>query len=118
MVARQAILQPGELRGETRLLAAITAVLTVVGIASLYAAATFEQNAFGFFIRQLTGAAAGGVAMAIVSRVEYHHWRALAWALLLGWITRPSTPLLSSPGPTTTTAARRHGHSSSARSPS
>jgi cell division protein FtsW len=109
MVARLAILQPGELRWETRLLAAITAVLTVVGIASLYAAATFEQNAFGFFIRQLTGAAAGGVAMAIVSRVEYHHWRALAWPLLLGSITLLIVPLLpfTRPISATVNGARR-----------
>ena len=83
-----------ELRWETRLLALVTVVLTVVGIASLYAAATLERNAFGFFTRQLLGAAVGIVGMVIVSRVDYHRWRTLAWPLLLGTLALLLIPLL------------------------
>ena len=75
-----------ELRWETRLLVTITAVLTVFGIASLYAAATLEKDAWAFFTKQLTGAIAGALAMMVVSRVDYHVWRRFAWPLLLGSI--------------------------------
>lgn len=78
-----AIGHPGELRWETRLLVVVTAVLTVFGIASLYAAATLEANAFGFFSKQTSGAVGGALVMLIVSRVDYHWWRRLAWPLLL-----------------------------------
>ena len=75
--------QPGELRWETRLLVVVTAVLTVFGIASLYAAATMQVRPLDFFVQQLTGAVAGAIAMMIVSRVDYHRWRTFAWPLLL-----------------------------------
>lgn len=75
--------QPGELRWETRLLTVVTAVLTVFGIASLYAAAAMAESAFDLFMKQLAGAGLGAVALLIVSRVDYHHWRNLAWPLLL-----------------------------------
>jgi cell division protein FtsW len=94
MVAAPAVRHPGELRWETRLLVVVSAVLTVFGIASLYAAATFERNAFGFFLKQLTGAAGGAVAMVVVARVDYHRWRALAWPLLLGSLVLLVVPLL------------------------
>lgn len=83
-----------ELRWETRLLAAVTAVLTVFGIASLYAAAALEKDAFGFFSKQLTGAVVGAVALAVVSRVDYHQWRRLAWPMLLTAIVLLVIPLL------------------------
>jgi len=75
--------QPGELRWETRLLTVVTAVLTVFGIASLYAAAAMEDRPFDLFVKQLGGAGMGAVALLIVSRVDYHRWRNLAWPLLL-----------------------------------
>ena len=75
--------QPGELRWETRLLTVVTAVLTVFGIASLYAAAAMEDRPFNLFAKQLAGAGVGAVALLIVSRVDYHRWRTLAWPLLL-----------------------------------
>ena len=94
MVAAPAIRHPGELRWELRLLVVVTGVLTVFGIASLYAAATLERNAFGLFTRQLSGAAFGMVAMVVVARVDYHRWRAIAWPLLLGAIVLLVIPLL------------------------
>lgn len=83
-----------ELRWETRLLVLVTAVLTVFGIASLYAAATLERNAFGFFSRQFLGAGIGILILVIVGRVDYHRWRTLAWPLLLGTVVLLIVPLL------------------------
>jgi cell division protein FtsW len=94
MVKPAAIIRPHELRWETRLLAVVTAVLTVFGIASLYAAATLERDAWGFFTKQLTGAVGGTVLMVIVSRVDYHRWRELAWPLLIGTVVLLLIPLL------------------------
>lgn len=77
------ITHPGELRWETRLLVMVTAVLTVFGLASLYAAATMESNPAGFFLDQLVGALVGGVALSLLSRVDYHRWQQFAWPMLL-----------------------------------
>jgi cell division protein FtsW len=94
MVTPPAIIRSHELRWETRLLAVITAVLTVFGIATLYAAATLERDAWGFFTKQLSGAIGGTVLMAIFSRVDYHRWREYAWPLLLGTVALLVIPLL------------------------
>jgi cell division protein FtsW len=83
MVKPPVVRQPGELRWETRLLTVVTAVLTVFGIASLYAAAAMEARPFEMFAKQLAGAGLGAVGLLIVSRVDYHRWRRLAWPLLL-----------------------------------
>jgi cell division protein FtsW len=83
MVKPPVVRQPGELRWETRLLTVVTAVLTVFGIASLYAAAAMEARPFDLFVKQLAGAGMGALALLIVSRVDYHRWRSLAWPLLL-----------------------------------
>jgi cell division protein FtsW len=83
-----------ELRWETRLLAVVTVVLTVVGIASLYAAATLERDAWGFFTRQLTGAVVGLLGLLIVARMDYHIWQKLAWPLLFLAIFLLIIPLL------------------------
>ncbi|HEV8197126.1 MAG TPA: putative peptidoglycan glycosyltransferase FtsW [Gemmatimonadales bacterium] len=88
---------PGDLRWETRLLVVVTAVLTVFGIASLYAAATLEKGAFGFFLKQLVGALAGALVMIFVSRMDYHRWRSLAWPILLGSVALLLVPLLPFP---------------------
>jgi cell division protein FtsW len=83
MVKPPVVRQPGELRWETRLLTVVTAVLTVFGIASLYAAAAMEERPFELFVKQLAGAGMGAVILVIASRVDYHRWRNLAWPLLL-----------------------------------
>ena len=76
---------PGELRWETRLLVVLAAVLTVFGLASLYAAATMETQPppMDFLVKQLTGALAGAIAVVVLSRVNYQIWRRVAWPLLL-----------------------------------
>jgi cell division protein FtsW len=83
-----------ELRWETRLLVLVAAILTVFGIASLYAAATLERDAFGFFSKQLVGAVIGVAALVAVARIDYHRWQAWAWLLLIGTMVLLLVPLL------------------------
>lgn len=97
MVTSAAVRDPGDLRWETRLLVVAAAVLTVFGIASLYAAAALERNASGFFWKQLSGAAAGAIALSIVSRIDYHRWRTLAWPVLGLAVAMLLIPLLPFP---------------------
>ncbi len=77
-----AAMHPGELRWETRLLVMVTAILTVFGLASLYAAATMERDSTGKFLDQLIGAVVGALVLSVVSRVDYHIWRKAAWPIL------------------------------------
>ncbi len=77
-----AVQHPGERRWETRLLAVITVTLTVLGIASVYSAASLSENAQALALNQLSGALAGGLLLVIASRVDYAIWRPLAWPLL------------------------------------
>ena len=83
-----------ELRWETRLLVLVASVLTVFGIASLYAAATLERDAFGFFTKQLFGAVVGVAALVAVARIDYHKWQTWAWPLLFITIALLLIPLL------------------------
>ena len=91
---------PGELRWETRLLAMVTAVLVVFGIAATYGAAglvTVEGQSLGlgFALRQLSGAVVGGVLLLLASRLDYYRWKQLAWPLLLitlGFLLIPVLP--------------------------
>ena len=78
------MLQPGELRWETRLLAVVTATLVVFGLAAAYGATAIGQDGqvMGVLLSQLSGAIIGGVLMVVVARVDYRLWRRLAWPLL------------------------------------
>ncbi|HWP38688.1 MAG TPA: putative peptidoglycan glycosyltransferase FtsW [Gemmatimonadales bacterium] len=72
---------------ETRLLAIVTATLVVFGIAAVYGASSLVAVQRGepgswFAIRQLVGAAAGGVVFLVAARLDYHLWQRLAWPLL------------------------------------
>lgn len=73
---------PGELRWETRLLGVVAATLTVFGIASVYSAASFQEAGVAEVLKQLSGAAIGGLILLIVARVDYTVWRRWAWPLL------------------------------------
>jgi cell division protein FtsW len=97
-VSVPAVQHPGELRWETSGLVAATAVLTVFGIASLYAAATLQPNATTLFTRQLVGAVAGAACMIVVSRLDYHVWRRFAWPLILLAMAMLLVPILPFPG--------------------
>jgi cell division protein FtsW len=90
---------PGELRWETRLLAMVTAALLVFGIAATYGAASLvtlqgRDAGLGFALRQLSGAAVGGVLLLLASRLDYYRWRQLAWPLLLLTLASLLIPLL------------------------
>jgi cell division protein FtsW len=100
-----AIRHPGELRWETRLMAVLTATLVVWGVASTAGAAALLTNrsgesvALGFATRQLSGALIGGLAMVILSRVDYQLWRKLAWPILfitIGFLLIPLLPFTHS----------------------
>ena len=72
---------------ETRLLLLVTLVLVVFGIAAVYGASSIVAVQSGeagaaFALRQLIGATAGGAALLIASRVEYHMWQRFAWPML------------------------------------
>ncbi len=84
----RSVRHPGELRWETRLLGAVTAVLVVFGIASTYGAASLvtlrgESAGVDFMARQIIGAMMGGILLLLASRQDYYRWRLLAWPLLL-----------------------------------
>ena len=90
---------PGELRWETRLLGMVTAVLVVFGIAATYGAASLvtlqgKNAGFGFALRQLSGAVAGGILLLLASRLDYYRWRQLAWPLLFVVLVLLVIPLL------------------------
>jgi cell division protein FtsW len=77
----------------------VTAVLVVFGIAATYGAASLVtlqgQNAgFGFALRQLSGAIAGGILLLLASRLDYYRWRQLAWPLLFVVLVLLLIPLL------------------------
>jgi cell division protein FtsW len=53
------------------------------------------QNAgLGFALRQLSGAAVGGILLLLASRLDYYRWRQLAWPLLLLTLLLLLIPLL------------------------
>ena len=72
---------------ETRLLAIVMATLIVFGIAAVYGASSLvavQQGDPGsaFALRQLVGAAAGGVVFLAAARSDYRVWQRLAWPLV------------------------------------
>jgi len=90
---------PGEMRWETRLLGMVTAALLVFGVATTYGAASLvtlqgQSAGLGFALRQLSGAAFGGVLLLLASRLDYYRWRQLAWPLLFVTILFLVIPLL------------------------
>ena len=98
MIAR-AVRHPGELRWETRLLGAVTAILLVFGVAATYGAVSLamvqgRNVGLEFAARQLIGATFGGLLLLIASRQDYYRWRRLAWPLLLVTIVLLLIPLL------------------------
>ena len=72
---------------EGRLLAVVTAVLVVFGLAAVYGASSLVTVAGGqvgasFALRQAVGAAVGGLLAVVFARIDYHRWRDWAWPLL------------------------------------
>jgi cell division protein FtsW len=99
-VSAPAILHPGELRWETRLLAVVTATMVVFGIASMYGAASLlsgqsgENIGLSYALTQVSGAILGGIALLVVSRIDYRLWQRLAWPMLLFTVVLLVIPLL------------------------
>jgi cell division protein FtsW len=82
--------QRWRMSGEARGLVFVSAVLLAFGLAVLYSASAIlamnegRGSAF-YFLRQLTGAAAGVVVFAIAAKVDAERLRPLAWPLM--WLT-------------------------------
>jgi len=88
---------PGELRWETRLLTVVTATLVVFGIANAYGALSLQTKGGAgaeFALRQVIGALIGLLALSVVSRLDYHLWRRLAWPILFVTIAALLIPIL------------------------
>jgi cell division protein FtsW len=73
---------------EPRLLAVVTAVLVVFGLAAVYGASSLVTTGGGaqvgasFALRQAVGAAVGGLLAVVFARMDYHRWRRWAWPFL------------------------------------
>jgi len=77
-----AVRHPGEYRWEVRLLVVVAATLTVFGLANLYGAASMRDNGFMMAMKQLVIGLVGGLALLVLSRMDYRRLRGLAWPLL------------------------------------
>ena len=98
-MSERSVRHPGELRWETRLLGAVTAILVMFGIASTYGAASLvtlrgENAGMDFMARQIIGAMMGGILLLLASRQDYYRWRALAWPLLVVTLVLLLIPVL------------------------
>lgn len=89
-----AVRHPGELRWETRLLGVVTATLVVFGVANVYGGLSMQTSGLRLALNQVTGALIGLLMLSIVSRIDYHLWRRLAWPILLATIAFLLIPLL------------------------
>lgn len=89
-----AVRHPGELRWETRLLGVVTATLVVFGVANVYGGLSVQTSGLRLALNQVTGALIGLLLLSIVSRIDYHLWRRLAWPILLATIAFLLIPLL------------------------
>ena len=72
---------------EGKLLAVVTAVLVVFGLAAVYGASSLVTTSGGqvgasFALRQAVGAAVGGLLAVTFARLDYHRWHRWAWPLL------------------------------------
>jgi cell division protein FtsW len=99
---------------EGRLLAVVTAVLVVFGLAAVYGASSLVTVAGGqvgasFALRQAIGAVVGGLLAIVFARVDYHRWQQWAWPLLGITVLLLLIPLLPFTHPITPTinGARR-----------
>ncbi len=86
MVTAPSVRHPGEFRWETRLLAVVTLVLTVFGVANCYAAATYLEAWFNEATDQVSGALIGGVVFLAAAYSDYQIWRRFARPLFLATV--------------------------------
>jgi cell division protein FtsW len=89
-VTATSVRHPGEFRWETRLLAVVTMMLVLFGIAACGAAGSYLPDWFDEAKDQLTGAVAGGVAFLALAYLDYNHLRRFAaplfWATVAGLV--------------------------------
>jgi cell division protein FtsW len=84
---------------ESRLLASVTAVLAVFGVAAVYGASSLVAVQGGdpgsaFALRQLGGVMVGGILLLVGARVPYQTWRSLAWPMMLASLVLLLFPFL------------------------
>lgn len=72
------VTHPGERRWETNLLAIVTLVLTIFGIANCYAAAAYLNQWAVEAAQQVSGALIGGICFLIVAHLDYSVWQRIA----------------------------------------
>ena len=84
---------PGEFRWETRLLAVVTLVLTVFGVANCYGTGTYLATWHEEASQQLVGALFGGVIFLGAAYTDYHIWRRLARPLF--YVTLASLAIMA-----------------------
>lgn len=93
---------PGEYRWETRLLAVVTMVLVLFGIATCYAAGSYVPDWYREATQQLSGAVIGGVLFLAFAYLDYAHWRTIArplfWCTVAGLVVIAAVKLIF-PGP-------------------
>ena len=77
-MSAQTVRHPGEFRWETRLLAVVTLMLTVMGIASCYASGAYLPKWFHEATQQGVAALVGGVLFLAAARTDYRLWRKAA----------------------------------------
>lgn len=63
-------------------------ILLTIGLVMLFSASyaysyEYYGNSYKFIIRQLAFAAAGVVAMLVISKIDYHFWRKFAWPIFI-----------------------------------
>jgi cell division protein FtsW len=71
-----------------RLIATVTAVLAVFGVAAVYGASSIValqggESGSAFALRQMMGVVVGGVGLIVAARLDYHVWQRLAWPMIL-----------------------------------
>ena len=94
-MSASAVRHPGEFRWEVRLLVVVTFTLTVFGVVNLYNAVSIRDAGFMIAVKQLAIGLAGGIAMLLLSRMDYRQLRPLAWPALvitLGLLLIPALP--------------------------
>jgi cell division protein FtsW len=89
-VTATSVRHPGEFRWETRLLAVVTMMLVLFGIAACYAAGSYLPDWFEEAKDQLSGAAVGALAFLALAYLDYNHLRRVAvplfWATVAGLV--------------------------------
>lgn len=79
----QVVRHPGEFRWETRLLGVTTLILTVVGLASCYAAGTYMPRWFNEATQQGIAALIGSALFFAAAYTDYRIWRKIAFPMFV-----------------------------------